>query len=270
MYGLKTGSERAAKLWPKWIKTMKAFMTANAVKPEQFMIELFDEPGDMEEVTRVVSAAHEAWPDLRNLLTLDSRQGKKGADYKYRVKAPVMRRMSDAVDTWILHRNYYFSDPEHLAFYKEIQEKGKKVGHYTCETNPTSQLHGNYRLTGWFGECYHLDSNHIYQLVEGIGYNGGVDFATATAGNLLLIAGFRGEVIPTIRSMALRQGIMDVKYLALLRKIAGNSAEAKQFLETAARRVVIDQRFNSQAPDAVREEAVQLILKLQAKNQGMP
>ena len=63
--------------------------------------------------------------------------------------------------------------------------------------------------------------------------------------------------------MAVRQGIMDVKYLAKLRKIAGNSVEAKQFLEAAARKVVKDQRFNTSMPDQVREEAARLILKLQ-------
>ena len=263
LYGFKDNSDQAVKLWPEWIKTLKKFMAASQVRPEQFVAELFDEPADFKKVVQVVTSAHEAWPELRNMLTLDSRQGKSGGNYELRMRVPVMRQMEAAVDTWVLHRNYYFSDPEHLKFYKEIQAKGKKVGHYTCETNPTSQLHGNYRLSAWFSECYNLDVTELYQLVQGIGYNGGVDFASVTDGNLLLVAGYKGKVIPTIRGMAVRQGIMDVKYLAKLRKIAGNSVEAKQFLETAARKVVKDQRFNTSMPDQVREEAARLILKLQ-------
>ena len=263
LYGLKDNSDQAVKLWPEWVQTLKKFMAANQVRPEEFVAELFDEPADFKKVVQVVAAAHEAWPELRIMLTIDSRQGKSGGNYQSRMRVPIMRQIEDAVDTWVLHRNYYFSDPEHLKFYKKIQAKGKKVAHYTCETHPTSQLHGNYRLSAWFSECYNLDVTDLYQLVQGIGYNGGVDFASATDGNLLLAAGYKGKVIPTIRSMAFRQGIMDVKYLAKLRKIAGNSAEARNFLKTAARRVVIDQRFNSKAPDQVREEAANLILKLQ-------
>ena len=267
LYRLKDDSDKALKLWPEWIRTLKKFMDINQIQPDQFVAELFDEPGDFQKVIRVVSAAHEAWPELRIMLTLDSRQGKTGGNYEYRMRASVMRQMEDAVDTWVLHRNYYFTDPEHLKFYKEIQAKGKKVGHYTCEVNPSSQLHGNYRLSAWFSECYNLDSTELYQLVQGIGYNGGVDFASATDGNLLLVAGYGGNVIPTIRSMAFRQGVMDVKYLAKLREIGKDSPEAQAFLETAAKRVAADSIHDQTMPDRVREEAAALILKLQAQRE---
>lgn len=265
MYSLKKKPEEAKKLWPRWIEALKAFMTANDIKPEQFVIEIFDEPGDIEEVIRVVNAAHKVWPELRNMVTLDSRAGKEGGNYKNRVRAAAMRRMKDAVDTWVLHRHYYFTDPEHLAFYREIRAEGKKVGHYTCETNPTSQLYGNHRLFAWFGVQYDLDVNNMYQLAAFINYNGGVDFASATAGNLLLISGYRGNVIPTIRSMALRQGIMDVKYLALLRKKFGKLPEVQNFIKKSVQKVMIDRRYDPAAADQVKEEAAQLLLKLQKK-----
>ena len=266
LYGLKDKPDEAVKLWPEWIKTLKKFMDANHIRPEQFAAELFDEPADFKTVVQVVSAAHEAWPELRNMLTLDSRQGKSGGNYEYRMRASVMRQMSDAVDPWVLHRNYYFTDPEHLEFYKEVQSRGKKIGHYTCETNPTSQLHANYRLSAWFSECYNLDATELYQLTRGLGYNGGADFASATDGNLLLVTGYKGKVIPTIRSMAFRQGVMDVKYLAKLREIGENSPEAQNFLKTAARRVVLDARYDRTMPDQIREEAARLILKIQEQD----
>lgn len=265
MYGLRRDPAKAQKLWPLWIKALKRFMEANNIKPEQFVIEVFDEPENMEEVFQAVSAAHKAWPELRNMLTLDSRAGKAGGNYKNRVRASVMRRMSHAVDTWVLHRHYYFTDPEHLAFYKEIRAKGKKVGHYTCEVHPTSQLHDNHRLFAWFGAANDLDSNNMYQLSTFVNYNGGTDFASVTNGNLLLVSGYNGSVIPTIRSMALRQGIMEVKYLDLLRKIGGTSPEVNAFLKKAFRKVMVDQRFDPSAAAQVKEEAAQLILKLQKK-----
>ena len=265
MYSLKKKPEEARKLWPQWIRALKAFMSANGIKPEQFVIEIFDEPGDIEEVIRVVNAAHKVWPELRNMVTLDARAGKEGGSYNNRVRVSAMRRMKDAVDTWVLHRHYYFTDPEHLAFYREIRAKGKKVGHYTCETNPTSQLHGNHRLFAWFGEQHSLDNNNMYQLTAFINYNGGVDFASATAGNLLLVTGVNGNVIPTIRSMALRQGIMDVKYLALLRNKFGKLPEVRSFLKKSLQDVMVDRRFDPAAADQVREAAARLLLKLQKK-----
>ena len=105
----------------------------------------------------------------------------------------------------------------------------------------------------------------MYQLAAFINYNGGVDFASATAGNLLLISGYRGNVIPTIRSMALRQGIMDVKYLALLRKKFGKLPEVQNFIKKSVQKVMIDRRYDPAAADQVKEEAAQLLLKLQKK-----
>lgn len=69
--------------------------------------------------------------------------------------------------------------------------------------------------------------------------------------------------MPSIRYMAMRQGMTDVKYLAKLREVAGNSPDAQKFLAGAPKRVVIDFGHDPSMPDKVREEAAELILKLQ-------
>lgn len=66
-----------------------------------------------------------------------------------------------------------------------------------------------------------------------------------------------------MRYMALRQGVMDVKYLAKLKEAGKNSPEAQAFLKNAAKRVVDDFNYDASMPDKVREEAAHLILKLQ-------
>jgi len=52
--------------------------------------------------------------------------------------------------------------------------------------------------------------------------------------------------------------------LAALRKLAAGNPEVQAFLEAAPRRVVVDFGHDPAMPDIVREEAAELILKLQA------
>ena len=65
--------------------------------------------------------------------------------------------------------------------------------------------------------------------------------------------------------MAVRQGVNDVKYLAKLREVGKDSADAQEFLKTAARRVLVEKAHDPNEADRVREEAAALILKLQKK-----
>ena len=82
-------------------------------------------------------------------------------------------------------------------------------------------------------------------------------------GSLLYFAGGDDIAQPSLRSMAVRQGMTDVKYLAKLRNVGKDSQEAQDFLKTAAKRVVVDFAHDATMPDKVREEAANLILKLQ-------
>ena len=69
--------------------------------------------------------------------------------------------------------------------------------------------------------------------------------------------------IPTMRYMAVRQGMTDVKYLDKLRQLAKGNPEAEAFLAEAAQRVVVDFGHDPKMPDQVREEAAKLIMKIQ-------
>ena len=69
-------------------------------------------------------------------------------------------------------------------------------------------------------------------------------------------------VVPSIRYMAVRQGVTDVKYLDALRKVGKDDPAAQKFLKTAAKRVVVDKAHDPAEADKVREEAAKLINKL--------
>ena len=116
-------------------------------------------------------------------------------------------------------------------------------------------------MNAWFGEYHQAESDSMYRLAED---REGCDWIHPTAGEQLLF--IYGGAVPTMRYMALRQGVMDIKYLAKLREVGKDSPEAQAFLKTAAKRVVIDAPHDKTLPDQVRKEASALILKLQEQN----
>ena len=73
------------------------------------------------------------------------------------------------------------------------------------------------------------------------------------------------KAVPSVRYMAVRQGITDVAYLQKLREVGKNSPEAQAFLKNAAKRVLVDHAHDRHMPDKVREEAAELIVKILQK-----
>jgi hypothetical protein len=68
--------------------------------------------------------------------------------------------------------------------------------------------------------------------------------------------------------MSMRRGVEDVKYLAKLKEVAGDEPEVKEFLVSAPERVVERERHDRTAPDRVREEAANLILKYKSSKRN--
>ena len=124
-----------------------------------------------------------------------------------------------------------------------------------------AHLDRNYRKNAWFGEYHKLNGNMMFWFNDCYGGYGASDWKVAMGGGIA----YRSfdEFMPSIRYMAMRQGMTDVKYLAKLREVAGNSPDAQKFLAGAPKRVVIDFGHDPSMPDKVREEAAELILKLQ-------
>lgn len=245
MYG-----KQSSKYWGEWLKTLDYFMVKNGFSNSDYNLEIYDEPRPevLETLLNAAFEAKNAVPDLRLAVTL-------GAHVP---EVAMLEKCSPYINEWIVWSRSYFNLPDHLEFFRNERNKGKKVSHYTCDTNPRSPLHGNHRYNAWFGEHYRLDADHFYQLLAVINSPGGTDWLAPTGGELLLLS--FGEVVPTLRYMALRQGTTDIKYLDKLRSL--KHPEADKFLETATQRM-IDNLHDLDMPDKIREEAATLILKLQ-------
>lgn len=238
-----------SELWSDWLKTVAEFMRQNGVDLQNCRMEVYDEPDpkDFEEILSVLQAAKKAIPEIKLDITLGARI----------MSAEQMEKLNPFVDSWTLWSHGYFRRPEHLAFIKNAQKQGKKIGHYTCDTAIRSSLDRNYRRNAWFGEYHQLDLNALYQGITGLKH---CMWKGTPQGEIL----YHGAdyAIPSIRYMAFRQGMTDVKYLAKLRELGKGIPEVEEFLKNAAKRVAVDFAHDPNMPDTVREEAAQLILKI--------
>lgn len=237
-------------LWSEWMKTLAQFMKQNGAVLQNCYVEVYDEPDPkrFDEILHVLRTAREAAPEIKLTMTLGA----------HIMSAEQMEKLHPYVDCWILWSHGYFSRPEHLAFIRKVQQEGREVGHYTCDTVLRSSLDRNYRRNAWFGEYHKLDINALYQGITGLRH---CIWKRTPAGEIL----YHGpdSAIPSVRYMAFRQGMTDVKYLAKLREIGKDSPEAQEFLNNAAKRVTVDFAHDPSMPDTVREEAASLILKIQ-------
>ena len=131
--------------------------------------------------------------------------------------------------------------------------------HYTCDTSPRVALDSYYRKKAWFGERYRLDGNSMYQLYDIRGGIGVRDFKVPTFGGIIHF--IYGNVVPTIRFMAFREGVTDLRYFAKLREIAPGDPEVEKFIADAANRVLGSRKHDPKEPDRLREKAAKMIFE---------
>lgn len=240
--------------WEKWLKTLDKFMTRMGVRKNEWWVELHDEPWskEMGSVNEHAIRGRKAVADLPFFITTVVGRILKPEEL-YKVKPHLSR--------WVFHRRDFSSGPEWKEFIRKIKKTGVPVGHYTCEVELDSSLAENYRRTAWFTEYAGLDAHHLYQGVRH-GYNGKatIDFKTSVEGTLLYVS--FNDVIPSLRSMAVRQGVTDTKYIALLRQMSKKHPEAAAFVEKALKNVIEKFPHDHTMPDRMREQAADLILKL--------
>lgn len=231
------------KNWEIWLKGLKAVMDKCGVPEKDYTLEIWDEPAiaAMDEVVSSLKRAKEAVPTLNTCMTMGANN----------MEVKLLSQFSQYVDTWILWSDGYFSRPEHLNFFQNEQKAGKAIRHYTCDTSNRSNLHSRYRRNAWHGARFNLNGNCMYQFADGMAGYGNSDWKSTSTGSV----SYRSfdEFMPSIRYMAIREGMTDIKYLSLVKD--------KVFVRKAIDRVVKLNAHLTTEPDTVREEAAQLILQ---------
>lgn len=247
-------SDEAHRLWPEYLGALKRTMNAAGVEDARYRVELEDEleasaaPG----LLFAAKSAKELYPTVRTYATLGCN------DFR---NPKLIEEIDPYISSWCFARAYYF-EGELLKTVRRIVASGKPVSHYSCYTAPTSPAHAYYRLHPWHGERYGLAMDELYVFADSSQAMkpGETAFKTVTYGGIVYRA--FGRFIPSVRYMAFREGQTDLKYLAALRRIAGDDPAVKAFLASAPEEVMVKPQ-DATLPSKMREKALEMILKFQ-------
>jgi len=256
LYPKITDKEELFRAWPKWITAIRQFMEKQGLTTADWSIETFDEPPatDFEMVLRALRTAHAAEPTVDQLITFLGGNSPMSIDQ--------LKKLEPYVKSYIFHDFKHLRDKGYHAYIAHLRASGKSISHYTCSTRPNEDIDHEYRQNAWMGERHNLTGNAMYQLVDQHGGCGAKNWKVVNRGALLYRAS--GNTIHSTRSLAIRQGVEDVKYLRELKKYAKGDRAAEAFLATAAQRVTDNPAGGDRyLADRVREEAAAHIIRLQ-------
>lgn len=196
--------------WAECVRSLaKSFRKLN-VKPEECMLELWDEPppADFDELYQALRIARESAPELRWMVTFDSR------------KLPLdkLRKLQDLLDVWIFWGKGYFTDPGYAAFIRELRKNGKEVGFYACYTSMRQNLNEYYRMHGLWAWVHKLQIAALYQLIDQPhNFNGISNWRQACRGGVMYMAGM--TPVTSVRMECFRLGHTDIRYFQLLESL---------------------------------------------------
>jgi hypothetical protein len=248
--------------WRNWLKGVDAIMTENGVKPEEWAMELFDEPHyktpEIEtEYIRAFAEAKEALPRL-TLVVTNGHPSPKGFE-----------ELVKYVDYWVFGIYHIDSDQKEWAE-RLAATPGKRTGLYACGTSLRQDLYRYYRILPWRGLKCNVNETGIYNFFNegsGPGYGAG-DFYMTSWGGMAYLSG-SDDPMPSVRLEAFRIGQTDIKYMKLLETLAEKcpdpklAAEAKIFLKKAPHEVSMVYPHDSAKAGEARDKAIDLILKIQ-------
>ena len=193
--------------------------------------------------------AKETCPTVRLALLLSAKRPPLAA----------MKAISPFTDVWVLWHGAYLGNDEYGKWMKEQQAGGKEVRFYKCDTSPRTPLLQYYRHHAWFAEKYALAGADMYIWTDGGDKNDERAFQTLSYGGLA----FRsfGRTIPSLRLMALREGVTDAKFLETLRRkcVQSGDPEFRAFVDASVGEVLSKGVNDPGAPDRWRDAARRLL-----------
>lgn len=244
--------ERKWKAWEDAVRIIKRMMNAAGVDDRDYFVETWDEPfgKDLPDMVEAHRIAKEIAPSMQLYSALCVRDI---------LKHDFLSMLADRTDLWVLLDHPSYFSGELYERMKKFQASGGKIGHYMCSISPRHSLSGYFRRHCWRAEHHGLDGDFLYQFLDSARTGrGGLSLKTHTNGE---IAYRLGEVtVPSVRYMAYREGITDIKYMEALRRLAGSDPKVAAFLKKAAAQVVVEDPSSRDLPERMREEARKLLL----------
>ena len=252
--GMKPLTSEWENCWRNHLKAIKKAILAAGVSMADVVFEVWDEPRGKEFklLLRITQIMRETLPDAVLSVTWPCQN--------FEFTPEMMGKFDDLLDEHIYHK-LLRTDPKYKAVIKRMDNRpNTHIGVYQCSTGIREDLHIYYRLHPWVAYRMNCDILVLYQFSNmPWGQCGATDWKHIPAGAIVNRAG--NSCIPSIRYMALRRGVDDIRYMKALEKYAGKP-DVDKLLKEAAKRVE-DGSFDGTVPDRIRAEVVKLIKKYQ-------
>ena len=251
MYGGKDDEARFRRIWPQYLRGLKRLMNDAGVPDADYFVEVYDEPSAalMPRLLEAARTAKASCPTMRLALLLSAR----------RPPLADLKAVAPYTDVWIFWHGVYLGNDEYGRWVKAEQASGKEIRFYKCDTSPRTPLLQYYRHHAWFAEKHALDGADMYIWADGGDRNEERAFQEISYGGLV----FRsfGRTVPSLRLMALREGVTDAKFLEALRKkrSRGGDPGLCAFVDSAIGEVLTKSVNDAGAPDRWRDRAREML-----------
>ena len=256
-------SKDPAKRWEAWeryVRLVAQLMEEAGVPFSDYYVLVQDEPKH-EEIPFVREAQERMkalFPKMRTYISACERimGDEKAWNLGY------LDELGPTTDLWVPTSRMLGNDRT-LARLRELKAtRGVKFFHYLCNTSMRESLTGYYRRHCWRGEFWQTDADMLYQFNQHCyGIRGDLCFKVAPLGEIAYKA--NGLFHPSVRYMAYREGMTDIKYLQALRLKRGSEPAVAKFLAEAPASVVGDEGTSPERFDALREKCRELLLSCQ-------
>jgi len=255
-HGAKDSPEARLKGWVSWLKAVRAYLNAWGIGDDAYVLEIEDEVKRerLDEIISALAEAKKVVPEVRFTNTFLG--GKKPLTIEE------LERFRPYLDAYIFHDYAFLRNPGYRDYVRELVKSGKAVSHYTCSTRMNEDLDREFRQNAWMSLRYGLSGSALYQGIDMQGGFGARNWKVTTYGGIL----YRSDdaVLPSVRALALRQGVEDVKYAQLLLRLGKADARIAEFVAKCAEKVTENPAGGDRTlADRVRDKIAERILKMQ-------
>ena len=240
--------------WERYVHTLAKLMDEAGVPFKDYYVLIRDEPfnSELEWVREAHVRMKRLYPQMQTYVSVCRRIFGK-IDY--------LDFMGDTTDLWMMDSATFLDDEKTMDRLRQLkQTRGAKICHYRCSTVPGLSLVDYYRRHCWRGEFRGVDADMLYQFnIYNRGLRGEMGFKMAPAGEVSYKAD--GKFFPSVRYMAYREGVTDIKYVKVLRDMCAGDPDRAAQIDKMVRAVVRDDTASPESPAVQREKIRQMILE---------
>jgi hypothetical protein len=278
--GMKAGTEQFNVRVAAWARALAEHMISRGLKPEQLGLMLVDEPGTDEQMRRVLhwaAAIRQASPRPIMYQDFDFVQGDNTRGPDYLKLAHDVATSVDAISPQFIL--YHRGEQAAVDYFEELRRNGCRFGFYQC-MGPVKTYSPlvYYRLLSWQAFIHHAEELGFWAFYDkGNAISSWNEYDSSARQYTPVFIDPKG-ITSGIHWEAVREGIEDHEYLAMLQDAADRTADARLKSEAGAliksitngltQRYVDDYAWsdtnaNRFQPDGYRVQALRLLEKFQ-------